>query len=508
MIRKIALLVTASALALSLAACDFQKGPTEPDYDQFTNPPTTEDFSNIEELAMVVTEDTIADLDRYPNLKTLDLSGSTCYAAIADYIEAHPDVDVTYTVSLGGSEISCGTSGLILESGSYDFITLINNLKYLPNVATVSLPKTDLPLDKIDALIAAYPKVEVTYSVSFDGQEFGPDTTELNLSAMDPAKLDQLLAVLPMMRSVETVELTDAGGNSPFTREQVAQLRDLLPNAAFNYTFELFGHTVSTQDEKLDFTNQKLGNEAEAELRAALDILPANAYVKVENCGFDNEVLGGIQQDYPEATIVWRVWYGNQNQLTDSVMIRHVYHLTDSNCGNMKYFTKAKYLDLGHNETLSTIEFCKYMPDLEILIVSGSMVSDLTPLANCTKLEWLELTYCSYVTDIAPLEGCVGLKCLNLGFTNVSDLTPVMDLELNRLHCILNQIPDEQEQAYDEAHPDTITVWRGKQPYGYGWRYDDDGYTFCEYYKKVREVFDLDAVDQRLKAQEQANKNK
>ena len=78
MIRKIALLVTASALALSLAACDFQKGPTEPDYDQFTNPPTTEDFSNIEELAMVVTEDTIADLVRYPNLKTLDLSGSTC----------------------------------------------------------------------------------------------------------------------------------------------------------------------------------------------------------------------------------------------------------------------------------------------------------------------------------------------------------------------------------------------------------------------------------------------
>ena len=174
---------------------------------------------------------------------------------------------------------------------------------------------------------------------------------------------------------------------------------------------------------------------------------------------------------------------------------------------SVKYFTKAKYLDLGHNETLSTIEFCKYMPNLEILIVSGSMVSDLTPLANCTKLEWLELTYCSYVTDITPLEGCVGLKCLNLGFTNVSDLTPVMDLELDRLHCILNQIPDEQEKAYDEAHPDTTTVWRGKQPYGYGWRYDDDGYTFCEYYKKVREVFDLDAVDQRLKAQE-ANKNK
>lgn len=508
MLRKFVLLLSAACLLLSLAACDWQEGPTEPDYDQFTNPPATEAPSNVEELAAVVTEDSIAALDNYPNLKKLDLSGSTCYAAIQDYIETHPQVEVTYTVSLGGSEISCSTTGLILEPGTFHYITLINNLRYLPNVTSVSLPDTDLTMEQIDAFMAAYPRVAVDCSFTLDGVEYGSATTELDLSGFDASKLDALIEKLPLLTNLTSVELMDAEGNSTFTLEQVKQLKQAQPNAVFNYTFQLFGTTVSTADEALDFSGKKLGNEAEEELRAALAVLPANVHINVDNCGFDNEVLGGIQQDFPEATLAWRVWYGKQNAMTDTDTIRHVYGLTDSNCENLKYFTKVKYMDIGHNETLSTIDFCAYMPQLEILIASGSSISDISALANCTKLEWLELAFCTYVTDISALEGCIGLKNLNLGFTGVTDITPVLDLPLEQLHCIKNQIPDEMEAAYDESHPDTVTVWRGKQPYGYGWRYIDDGYTFGEAYKKVREVFDLDAVDKRIQAQEAAKNDK
>ena len=54
--------------------------------------PETQDLSGIESLSMVVTEDTIRELDNYPNLRTLDLSGSTCYTAIMVYIQNHPQV--------------------------------------------------------------------------------------------------------------------------------------------------------------------------------------------------------------------------------------------------------------------------------------------------------------------------------------------------------------------------------------------------------------------------------
>ena len=45
-------------------------------------------------------------LDYYPNLKTVDLSGSTCYSAIVDFASKRPHLDVTYAVSLGATDIS------------------------------------------------------------------------------------------------------------------------------------------------------------------------------------------------------------------------------------------------------------------------------------------------------------------------------------------------------------------------------------------------------------------
>ena len=45
-----------------------------------------------------------------------------------------------------------------------------------------------------------------------------------------------------------------------------------------------------------------------------------------------------------------------------------------------------------------------------------------------------------------------------------------------------------------ESHPDCWTTYTGsKQPYGKGWRYDDGGYTYFEYYAKMREIFDYDS---------------
>ena len=68
---------------------------------------TTEpvDKLNVQTLSMVVTESTIRELEEYPNLKTLDLSGSTCYTAIMVYIQNHPQVEVTYSVDFGNTSM-------------------------------------------------------------------------------------------------------------------------------------------------------------------------------------------------------------------------------------------------------------------------------------------------------------------------------------------------------------------------------------------------------------------
>jgi hypothetical protein len=80
---------------------------------------------------------------------------------------------------------------------------------------------------------------------------------------------------------------------------------------------------------------------------------------------------------------------------------------------------------------------------------------------------------------------------LNLSFTEVSDLSPLDELELTHLTYIYNNVSDADEAAFDAKHPDCWTVWHGEQPYGKGWRYDENG-EFAEYYKIIAapNVFD------------------
>jgi hypothetical protein len=93
MALKKSLVLWLLAAVLLLAGCGQEVSqPTAP-------PPETE--PPVEQLTLVVTADTIDQLEDYPALKRLDLTGSTCYAAIADYMQKHPFVDVTYTVELG-----------------------------------------------------------------------------------------------------------------------------------------------------------------------------------------------------------------------------------------------------------------------------------------------------------------------------------------------------------------------------------------------------------------------
>jgi len=210
--------------------------------------------------------------------------------------------------------------------------------------------------------------------------------------------------------------------------------------------------------------------------------------------------------------VVWRVYFGLNGKyttLTDDDTIRAVYDVTDDTCGPMKYLEDVKYMDLGHNEYLSDFSFVGYMPKLEVLIASGSLISDLSGFENCKNLTWLELASCSKLKDISPLAGCENLKYLNLSSTSVSDLMPLDGLPLERFVCLRPKASKEEQEIFISIHPkDTcITVFYGySNPYGYGWRYDDNGKTMFWYYKDViREVFNYDQADAILDAQKKAN---
>ena len=485
------ILLTALALvcvALMAAGCNNQTPPDK-----------------VVEMSMVVDADSISQLEQYTNLTKVDLSGSTCYPEILEFAQSHPGIQVIYDVAAGAAKISSTATEVTLTEGNYDYAQLLANLQYLPGLKTVKLPATRLNVIQLDALKLAYPNVKFSCSIRLNGVELGEDTTELNLSAITPEQVDAYASKLGMLPNLQKVELMTADGKCNIALDDVKKLQDAAaPGVKFNfvYEFELFGKTVSTADERVEFVKVNIGDEGEAQIREALDKLVNCTYFLLDDCGLSNETMARIRDDYPHIKIVWRVFQHNKNRswLTDTEVVRAVYGIEDSNSDFLKYCTDAKYIDLGHNTNMIDISFCAYMPNLEIAILSGSPIKDLSPLSNCKKLEFLEIAWCGNVKDVSPLAGCDSLKYLNVSHTVVKDFTALKHLKLEML-CYVNSGNRAGLTAdyWAEVQAMFPTCWitynplkdNNATPYGIGWRYKESG-GYTPIYRKCRDVFGYD----------------
>ena len=484
---RILLAAVLAAMMLILCACSAAE----------LEPVPTED-PNLSVLDFALVTDNGADLqtfEDYVNLQTLDLRGSNCYEAIESYIASHPQVKVSYDVQVGANRYSPDLAELALNEGEYDLQQVLENIRFLPKLKTLELPKTNLTEEQLLQLRETYPNLELRYTVEIFGQELGMETTEMDLSGMDPEDVDNLdrFALLP---NLQTIQLMTEEGTSNFAPTDVKKVMDAAPGAAVLYTFELFGKTVSTTDERVEFKNVDIGNEGIPKIREALDILPNCTYFLMDTCGVDNEVMAQLRADYPDTKVVWRVFWAFYHDLTDVEVIHCTDQLDDENVEALKYCTDVVYLDIGHNTNLSNFDFVNYMPKLKIAIVVDSKIRSLEPFANCPELEWLEIVACGNISDLSPLANCKNLKGLNMSCVHsVRDLSPLFELEhMERLYLGNHKVPKDMVEAAREALPNTwITDFARSsgnvsRNYAIGWRLDRKDVR-AEWYKEIREIF-------------------
>ena len=442
---------------------------------------------DVEEITLVVTEQTIHQLEDYPNLKKADLSGSTCYAQIADYAKEHPQVEVIYTIDLGASQPNADVETLTLESFDYDL--LLENLRYFPRLRELNLPGMELTFQQLQELRLTYPELSLRYTVALLGQEISSEAIEADLSAMTSENVEEAAAALPLLPNLRTVKLSDEEGNSALSVEEVHTLQESAPEVMLDYTFDLFGQRISTTDERVEFHSKKIGDSREPELRQALDIMKGCKYLLLEHCYFSDEVLAQLREDYRDQTkIVWRIYFAKAGScLTDRTVLRYVYNVTNSTVKQLKYCEDVEYIDFGHNEILSDWSWVSNMPRLKAIIASGSIIKDLTPFENCKELEFLELSNCGLVTDLSPLSGCESLKRLNISYTHVEDLSPLDKLPLECFVYVKPRASQEELDRFGEVHPECLTQYEGNE-YGTPWRYEENGDP-TPYYAKLQEVF-------------------
>ena len=459
----------------------FQNGKYSSDSDSLT-------------VSSLTGEDVEILLNYFPRLSKLEATGCRDYTVLEDFQAQRPGCQVVYQVDLGGESFAPDTAELVLENGDYTYDTLMENLPHLPKVTSILLKMPELSLEQVDALKEAYGEIDITCTVELLGKEYDTQTTELDLSAMESGDVARTAEKLAMLPNLESVELMDSEGNSALTKEDVKTLMDAAPEVVFHYSFDFFGTTISTADTEVEIKNQSIGDENEAQVRQALDILPNCTRFVLDNCKLSNEVMAQIRDDYRGRTkVVWRVYFGQGSSLTDVELMRVVGDLYDSNCSDLIYCEDVVCIDLGHNEWLTETSFISGMVNLEYCIISGAPIEDLTPFSNCKKLKFLEIAFCEYVYDATPLAECESLEMLNISNTHITDLTPLDDLPLTHFCAKMNpggvsRVSSDEQARFKEQHPDCWSTFNeDSQPYGKGWRYDEDGLTPLPYYQQIRD---------------------
>lgn len=95
-------------------------------------------------------------------------------------------------------------------------------------------------------------------------------------------------------------------------------------------------------------------------------------------------------------------------------------------------YTQSDALDLSDLRIATLPEELAGLTELQKLWLSGTRVSNITPLAGLTALQELHVDY-TQVSDIAPLAGLTTLRTLGLDNTRVSDLSPLSELTALRV---------------------------------------------------------------------------
>ncbi|MBQ8074129.1 MAG: leucine-rich repeat domain-containing protein [Clostridia bacterium] len=221
---------------------------------------------------------------------------------------------------------------------------------------------------------------------------------------------------------------------------------------------------VNPETEVLDLDGAGLRVTDPAEIIAALEGMPKVREVRMYDSPMataDMEAL--FDRYYPDVFFGFTLRIGPHEIRTDQTAFSTL-HLAGKMKGDerhnseelfpLRMCTRMRALDLGHNY-LTDVNFLKWMPDLEVLIISPNYgLKDISPIAGCKKLVYLEC-FNTPITDLSPLAELKELRDLNLTRDNlVTDISPLYELpKLERVWWgSMNHVPSDQRKIMREKH--------------------------------------------------------
>ena len=437
-------------------------------------------------------------LGHFAELKEADFRGSDCMEQIAAWAEANPDVQVKYDVRMpNGDALDNNVTELDLSSySSGDIPALLDALEHLQNVTSVKLGTVGgagLQMADVKSLKEKLPNAHFEFSFDLNGSVISPDAESLDLSGIGSDSVDDALAVAACLDKLTSVKLSSA-----FTLDDIAALTEDNPNVTIDYPITLYGRETNLNAEELDFSYVEMSDNG-AQISRVLPMMKNLRTLDMDTTGVSYEALEKMRADNPNVDIIWRVWFGeNYSVRTDAERILASKPtvggmITDETAWVLKYCTKVKYLDIGHNDEITTGEFLHYMPDLEACIIAMTGITDISGLAKCPKLNYLELNSTN-VSDISMLSACTALRDFNIVCCpNITDISSMYDIPLDRFWIGRDtSVPAEQIAEMKRRQPGCNVNTTAIDPVDDYWRYtrydpEEPKYYWVPRYEQLRE---------------------
>ena len=513
-LKRAALLIFVLCLCLALSGCEAVDEVKE----LLAKPIVFENgefHPNSTELCISLSAHELPLLDSFEELQSVDFANSSCYTDIVNWAKEHPDIQVRCAVPLpNGQSVQMMSESLDLSGlAREDVAQTAEALGWLPRLKAVDLGKSkgeegDLSIEDLNTLKNAKPGAVFdcdAYAFRALGQSISLDTESLDLSQISSEQVEEALALISNMPRLSFIELGKEGGGLSW--EDILHFQRLFPDIKLHYEFQLYGKTFTINDETIDISFINVGDDGEA-VRKVLPYLLRCNYVDMDSCGVSNEKMAALRDEFPHVKIVWRIFFGPvYTARTDAERILASKptvggNLVSSQLQDLKYCTDVKYLDLGHNETIADISFMSTMTKLEVVILSMNLYTNVDALANATNMEYLEI-FDSNLENIEALRGMTKLKHLNICHTKVTDLSPIYDLDLERLYIgYATPIPAEQIQTFKELHPDCEVNTTVDDPHSGSWVYGNTNcwpWQYHERYALLREQMQYDALAYNFK---------
>lgn len=425
------------------------------------------------ETDLTLTSLTEADVDtlNYATaLKTVDGTGCTDYALLAQLQQRHPGAKVCYNMTISGQECDQDTRELKLKGLNQEDAKKLSCLLNLEALEITGC--TDYAL--LNELQQAHPEWNLRYTVALGQEEFFWDSKDVQVTGAEYDQIASALAVMPALENLNLINPVSQGAD-------LVSLRESYPDVTITWQVEIYGQTVTDDITELDLSG--IAVDSCEEVEALVACLPNLEKLIMSDCGIDSPTMAAFRERQRENyKVVWTVYLGKKCVVrTDDTYFMPIkqgeYYFLDQYSEELKYCEDMVCLDLGHHK-IHNIDFVAYMPHLKYLIIAHTEVQDVSPIVNCQELVYLEVDW-STIRSYEPIAQLKSLEDLNLNET-FCDITPILSMTwLKNLWAPGRSYAIQQQLI--EALPDTHLQLSKQNAPGEGWRNLPNYYAMRDY---------------------------